>query len=57
MTIISPSENKQLPSIPKETISQIDTIGQTENLKINLITFKEKKISFHVSKIQSPKFP
>ena len=34
----------------KETISEVERMGQME-LKISLITFKEKEISFHFSKI------
>ena len=31
--------------IPKETISEVERMGQMEDLKISLITFKEKEIS------------
>ena len=41
---------KQLGWIPKETISEVERMDQVE-LKISLITFKEKEISFHFSKI------
>ena len=44
------SETKQLGWIPKETISEVERMDQME-LKISLITFKEKEISFHFSKI------
>ena len=44
------SETKQLGWIPKETISEVERMDQME-LKIGLITFKEKEISFHFSKI------
>ena len=44
------SETKQLGWIPKETMSQVERMGQM-NLKISLTTFKEKEISFHFSKI------
>ena len=44
------SETKQLGWIPKETISEVDRMDQME-LKISVITFKEKEISFHFSKI------
>ena len=37
------SETKQLGWIPKETISEVERMGQME-LKISLITFKEKEI-------------
>ena len=45
------SENKQLGWIPRETISEVERMGQMGDLKISLITFKEKEISFHFSKI------
>ena len=45
------SETKQLGWIPKETISEVERMGQMEDLTISLITFKEKEISFHFSKI------
>ena len=48
---VSGSETKQLGWIPKETISEVERMGQVEDLKISLITFKEKEISFHFSKI------
>jgi len=44
---VSGSETKQLGWIPKETISEVERMGQMEDLKISLITFKEKDISFH----------
>ena len=44
------SETKQLGWIPKETISEVERMGQVK-VKISLITFKEKEISFHFSKI------
>ena len=46
------SETKQLLGwIPKETISsEVERMDQME-LKISLITFKEKEVSFHFSKI------
>ena len=48
---ISGSDNKQLGWIPTETISEVQKMGQMEDLKISLIPFKEKEISFHFSKI------
>ena len=48
---VSGSETKQFGWIPKETISEVERMGQMEDLKISLITFKEKEISFHFSKI------
>ena len=48
---VSGSETKQLGWIPKETISEVERMGQMEDLTISLITFKEKEISFHFSKI------
>ena len=48
---VSGSETKQLGWIPKETISEVERMGQVEDLKISLITFKEKEISCHFSKI------
>ena len=45
------SETKQLGWIPRKTISEVERMGQMEDLKIGLITFKEKEISFHFSKI------
>jgi len=59
---VSGSETKQLGWIPKEIISEVDRMGQVQDSKISLITFKEKEISFHFSKIDcvnsyaSPKF-
>ena len=47
---VSGIETKQLGWIPKETISELERMGQME-LKISLITFKEKEISFHFSTI------
>ena len=44
------SETKQLGWIPKETISEVERMGEMK-LKISLITFKEKEVSFHFSKI------
>ena len=44
------SETKQLGWIPKENISEVERMDQMD-LKISLITFKEKDISFHFSKI------
>ena len=40
------SETKKLGWIPKETISEVERMDLME-LKISLITFKEKEISFH----------
>ena len=51
MAIISGSENKQLSWIPRETISEVERMDQMEDLKIRLIIFKEKGISFHFSEI------
>ena len=48
---VSGSETKQLGWIPKEIISEVGRMGQVQDLKISLITFKEKEISFHFSKI------
>ena len=48
---VSGSETKQFCWIPKETISKVERLGQMEDLTISLITFKEKEISFHFSKI------
>ena len=48
---VSGSETKQLGWIPKEIISEVERMGQVQDLKISLTTFKEKEISFHVSKI------
>jgi len=45
------SETKQLGWIPKEIISEVERMGQVQDLKISLITFKEKEISFYFSKI------
>ena len=47
---VSGIEGKQLGWISKETISEVERMGQMD-LKITLITFKEKEISFHFSKI------
>ena len=49
--VVSGSETKQLGWIPRETISEVERIGQMEDLKISLITLKEKEISFCFSKI------
>ena len=48
---VSGSETKELGWIPKEIISEVERMGQVQDLKISLITFKEKEISFHFSKI------
>ena len=48
---VSGSETKQLGWIPKEIISELERMGQVQDLKISLITFKEKEISYHFSKI------
>ena len=48
---VSGSETKQFCWIPKETISEVERLGQMEDFTISLITFKEKEISFHFSKI------
>ena len=48
---VSGSETKQLCWIPRETISEVERMGRMEDLKVGLITFKEKEISFHFSKI------
>jgi len=45
------SETKQLGWIPKEIVREVERMGQVQDLKISLITFKEKEISFHFSKI------
>ena len=45
---VSGIETKQLGWIPKETISEVESMGQME-LKLSLKTFKEKEISFHFS--------
>jgi len=47
---VSGSETKQLGWIPKEIISEVERMGQVQDLKISLIIFKEKEISFHFSK-------
>ena len=47
---VSGIKTKQLGWIPKETISEVERMGQME-LKISLITFKEKESSFHFSTI------
>jgi len=39
---VSGSETKQLGWSPKKTISEVERMGQMEDLKISLITFKEK---------------
>ena len=52
---ISGSDNKQLGWIPRETISEVQRMGRMEDLKISLITFKEKEISLHFSKIDCVK--
>ena len=44
---VSGSETKQLGWIPKEIISEVERMGQVE-LKISLITFKGKEISFRI---------
>ena len=43
---VSGSKTKQL-----EIITEVERMGQVQDLKISLITFKEKEISFHFSKI------
>ena len=48
---VSGSETKQLGWIPKEIISEVEGMGQVQDLKISLITFKEKETSFYFSKI------
>ena len=48
---VSGSETKQLGWIPRETISEVERMGQMEDLKISRITLKEKEISFRFSKI------
>ena len=48
---ISGSDNKQLGWIPRETISEVQRMDRMEDLKISLITFKEKEISVDFSKI------
>ena len=48
---VSGSETKQLGWISRETISEVERMGQMEDLKISLMSFKEKEISFHFSKI------
>ena len=40
---VSGSETKQLGWIPKEIISEVERMGQVQDLKISLITFKEKE--------------
>ena len=51
VVFVSGSETKQFCWIPKETISEVERMGQMEDLTISFITFKEKEISFHFSKI------
>jgi len=48
---VSGSETKQLGWIPKEIISEVERMDQVRDLNKSLITFKEKEISFHFSKI------
>ena len=48
---VSGNETKQLSWIPKETISEVERMGQIEDLTISLTTFKEKEISFNFCKI------
>ena len=48
---ISGCDNKQLGWISKKTISDVQRMGRMEDLKISLITFKEKEISSYFSKI------
>jgi len=48
---VSGSETKQVGWIPKEIISEVERMGRVQDLKISLITFKEKELSFHFSKI------
>ena len=48
---VSGSEFKELGWIPMEIISEVERMGQVQDLKISLITFKEKQFSFHFSKI------
>ena len=48
---VSGSETKQFCWFPKETISEVERLGQMEDLTISLITFKENEISYHFSKI------
>ena len=48
---VSGSETKQLDWIPREAISEVEGMGQMEDLKISLISFKKNEISFHFSKI------
>ncbi|KAL9978175.1 hypothetical protein ACROYT_G015666 [Oculina patagonica] len=43
---ISGSDNKQLGWITRKTISEVQRMGSVEDLKISLITFEEKEISF-----------
>ena len=47
---VSGIETKQLGWIPKETISKVERLGQME-LKICLITFKEKEFHFTLVKL------
>ena len=44
----SGSESKQLGWIPKIIIIEVERMGQVQDLKISLITFKEKEISFTI---------
>ena len=39
---VSGSETKQLGWIPMATISEVERMGEMEDLKISLITLKEK---------------
>jgi len=48
---VSGSETKQLGWIPKEIIREVERMGQVQDLKLSLITFKDKEISFHFIKI------
>jgi len=44
--LVSGSETKQLGWSPNETISEVERMGQMEDLKISLITFRRNKLNF-----------
>ena len=44
-----------LAGFQKEIISEVEGMGQVQDLKISLTTFKEKEISFHFNKIDCVK--
>ena len=54
---VSGSETKQLGWIPRETTSEVERMGQMEDLKISLTTRKKKFHFILVKLIVSEKFP